>query len=257
MSHSRPQDIRFAYFGSTDVSSYVLKELEERGLRPSLIVSSAKDPLPLEKLRQLDADLFVIASFGKILPTEVIYMPKHKSLNIHPSLLPRLRGTSPIKSTILLGETPGVTIIRMDEKMDHGPIVGQRTIDIGGIPKHEELEKVLWEEGGKLLADILPGWINSEIMEVPQDESLATYTSKITKEDGLLDLGADVEKNLRKVRAYSTWPGAYIFFKKKSGQEIRIVIKDAEIKEGAFVPTRVIPEGKREMDWQDFLRGNS
>ncbi|MEX0932455.1 MAG: methionyl-tRNA formyltransferase [Parcubacteria group bacterium] len=249
--------LRFVFFGSPDVSHYILDELEKKGLRPLKVVSSSRDPLPLEELQELDADVFIVASFGKILPEELIYMPKYKTLNIHPSLLPRLRGTSPIKSTILLNEKPGVTIMLMDKEMDHGPILAQKELALEGILRHPELEKKLWETGGELLAEILPDWIEGKVSEVPQDESQATYTHKISKEDGLLNLNADAETNLRKVYAYDPWPGTYFFFRTKMGKDIRIVVKNAKIQDGKFIPTRVIPEGKKEMSWDDFLRGHA
>ena len=78
----------------------------------------------------------------------------------------------------------------------------------------------------------------------------------VKKEEGLLNLDNLPEENLKKVLAYSTWPGAYMFFKNKRGEEMRVIVKDAKVENGKFLPTRVIPAGKREMDWQDFLRGN-
>lgn len=257
MSHSKAQDIRFAYFGSSEISKYALEELEKAGLSPTIKITSAKEPLPMEKLRELDLDVFVVVSFGKIMPDELMYMPKHKTLNMHPSLLPRLRGPAPIQNIILQGEEAGVTIMRIDALMDHGPILAQEKIDIDGIPHYAVLEEILGRKGGALMAEVLPRWIAGEIKEIPQDESAATYTKMVKTEDGLVDLADYPEKNLRKVRAYSMDPGAYIKYIKKNGQEIRVVIKEAEIVEGEFSPTRVIPEGKREMDWQDFLRGNS
>ncbi len=258
------KDLKFVFFGSlpdgkagSQFSSYVLEELELSGFSPILKITSAKDPLPMEELRKIDADVFVVASFGKILPKELIEMPKYKTLNIHPSLLPHLRGASPIQNTILNNEEPGVTIIRMDEKMDHGPIIAQARISINPWPDYyQKVEEKLGRAGGKLLGLLLPRWVNDEIQELPQDDTAASYTKLITKEDGLLNLDNPAEKNLRKVLAYSTWPTAFIFFKNKRGKEVRVVIKDAKIEGYQFLPTRVIPEGKREMSWQDFLKGN-
>lgn len=249
---------KLAFFGSSQFSKYVLEELEKRGLSPSLIINSAKKPLPsIEKLESLDADVFIVASFGKILPKEIIDLPKHGSLNVHPSLLPELRGPSPIQNTILGKGEPGVSIMKMDEKMDNGPILAQEKVSITPWPDHYAIaEEKLGRAGGKLLANILHKWVGGEIKAVSQDASTVTFTKLIKKEDGLLNLDDIAEENLRKVYAYSTWPGAYINFKKKNGKEIRIVVKDAKIKDDKFVPTRVIPAGKREMDWQDFLRGN-
>lgn len=247
----------FVFFGSSQFSTYVLEELESHGLSPILNITSAKDPLPMEKLKELEADIFVVASFGKILPKELIEIPKYKTLNVHPSLLPELRGSSPIQNTILDKGKPGVTIIRMDEKMDHGPILAQAKVTITPWPDHyAKVEEKLARAGGKVLASILPRWINGEIEEISQDDNKATYTKLINKEDGRLDLSAPADDNLRKVLAYSRWPGAYMMYRNKRGTEVRVVVKDAKIVDGKFLPARIIPAGRKEMGWQDFLRGN-
>lgn len=248
--------IKIVFFGSSQFSKYVLKELEEAGFSPVLSITSAREELPMEKLRELNADVFVVASFGKILPKELIEMPRFKTLNVHPSLLPVLRGPAPIQGTILgLGE-PGVTIIRMDEKMDHGPILAQEAVEINPFPDHYAIvEEKLGRAGGQLLAEVLSK--PSPWTETPQDDTQATYIKMIKKEDGLLDLSAPAEINLRKVLAYSTWPGAYLFFKRKTGEDIRVVVKNGKIVENQFIPTRVVPAGKKEMDWESFLRGNA
>ena len=250
--------LSMVFFGSSRFSSYVLEELEKMNISPVLKIESARDPLPVAALQELDADLFVVASFGKILPKAVVEMPRFGTLNVHPSLLPELRGASPIQSTILKGEEPGVTIIKMDEQTDHGPILAQEKINIAPWPDHyQTVEEKLGRAGGKLLAGIIPQLLQGKIKERPQDESETTYTKLIKKEEGLIDMNGPAEENLRKVLAYSTWPGAYMFFKSKTSKEIRLVIKDAKVEAGKFIPTRVIPAGKREMDWQDFLRGNA
>ncbi len=251
------QKIKFVFFGSSRFSFYVLDELEKVGFSPLLNITSAREDLPMEKLRGLNADVFIVASFGKILPRELIEMPKFKTLNVHPSLLPELRGPAPIQGTILGKGKPGVTIIRMDEKMDHGPILAQEKIEVAPWPDHYAVtEEKLGRAGGKMLASILPQYLAGTISETEQEHDKATFIKLIKKEDGLINMNDSAEVNYRKVLAYSTWPGAYIMFKRKHGDEVRLVIKDATIEGGAFTPTKVIPAGKREMDWKDFLRGN-
>jgi methionyl-tRNA formyltransferase len=145
----------------------------------------------------------------------------------------------------------------MDEKMDHGPILAQEKVSLAPWPDHYAVvEEKLGRAGGALLAHLLPAWRAGSAEARPQDDAQATYVKMIKKEDGLLNLSDPAETNVRKVLAYSTWPGAYFFFKRRHGDEIRVVVRDAEIKDGLFVPTRVIPAGKREMPWSDFLRGN-
>lgn len=212
-------------------------------------VTSAKNPMP----NLPNADFFIVASFGKIITKEILEIPKHGSINVHPSLLPKLRGPSPIQNLILQNEEPGVTIIKMDEKMDHGPIIAQEKVEISPWPDHYKVvEEKLARAGGGLLVKTMQNMPEP----IPQNDSEATYVKLVKKEDGLINLNDSAEINLGKVLAYSTWPGAYLFFKNKRGREIRIVVKDAEIKDGQFTPVRVIPEGKREMIWTDFLRGN-
>lgn len=246
------KNIKFVFFGSSRFSEFVLDELKSAGYSPILNITSAKEPLP-----DISADLYIVASFGKILPKEFLEIPKYGSINVHPSLLPEFRGPSPIQASILNSQDTGVTIIRMDEQMDHGPILAQEKVSIDPWPDHYAVvEEKLARAGGKLLASIMS---NTECLTkgTPQDEAKATYIKMIKKEDGLLNLEDDAETNLRKVLAYSTWPGAYFFFTNKMGKNIRIVVKDAKIEDGKFVPTRIVPEGKKEMDWESFLRGNT
>lgn len=245
---SPKQGIRFVFLGSSQFSKYVLEELEHVGHIPIMNVASTKDGLPT-----VEADVYIVASFGKIIPAKILKIPKYGCLNVHPSLLPELRGPSPIQNMILGKGEPGVTIMKMDEGVDTGPIIAQEKVEITPWPDHYAVvEEKLGHAGGKLLAEVL----KNKFTETPQDTARATYTKLIKSGDALIDLGNSAEVNLRKVFAYSTKPGAYINFKKKNGQEIRVVIKDAKIENGKFTPTRVIPAGKREMNWQDFLRGN-
>ncbi len=241
---------KFVFFGSSRFSTFVLDELEKAGYSPILNITSAKGSLP----ELPEADLFIVASFGKIIPKSVLDLPKQGCLNVHPSLLPKYRGPSPIQNQILDGGEVGVTIIKMDEEMDHGPILAQEAITLIPWPDHyDAVEEKLARAGGQLLVKVL----SESMTEKEQDHAQATYVKMIQKEDGLLDLKSDAETNYRKVLAYSTWPHAYFFFKKKTGEEVRVVVKDAEVKNGIFTPTRVIPAGKKEMIWADFLRGNS
>jgi len=251
--------IKFVFFGSSRFSEFVLDELKNEDFFPILDITDAKKPLPtLEELRELEPDLFIVASFGKILPKDLIDLPKYKTLNVHPSILPELRGPAPIQNLIMGKGEVGVTIMHMDEKMDHGPILVQEKVEIEPWPDHYDVvEEKLARAGGKLLAAAIPVWIDGTLQAETQDESKATIIKMIKKEDGLLDLNAPAQESLSKVLAYSTWPGAYFFFTKKTGDEVRIVVKDAQVVDGKFESVRVIPAGKKEMNWQDFLRGNT
>ncbi|OGG47002.1 methionyl-tRNA formyltransferase [Candidatus Kaiserbacteria bacterium RIFCSPHIGHO2_01_FULL_49_13] len=280
--------IPFVFFGTPHFAVFVLEELDAAGFKPSLIVTAPDKPQGrklvitpppvkrwaiernisilqpekldssfLYKLRTTDYGLFTVAAYGKILPKALLDIPKHGVLNVHPSLLPRLRGASPVRSAILEDErATGVSIMLMDEKMDHGPIVAQATIELEPSewpPKARIFEELMAREGGKLLAEVMPEWIAGNITPEPQDDSKATFCKKITKEDGLIDLSGDPYKNFLKIRGYDGWPGAY-FFAERSNKKIRVKINDAEFSNGRLTLKRVTPEGKKEMGYEAFLR---
>ncbi|GMQ94938.1 MAG: methionyl-tRNA formyltransferase [Patescibacteria group bacterium] len=268
------------FFGTPQFAVYVLEELENIGLVPSLVVTAPDRPagrkltltpppvkvwaekhsIPVLQPEKLDDEfryklqvasykLFIVAAYGKILPKEILDIPEHGTLNVHPSLLPKYRGPSPIESAILSGdEETGIAIMLVDEEMDHGPILESRTLTIGDQNK-EELGEKLFRLGGQLLADIIPKLIDGEIKATPQDHALATYTKKIVKGDGLIDLSDDPKTNWRKFRAYRGWPGTYFFTENGA----RVKITDAEFKDGEFIIKKVIPEGKKEVVYRKSL----
>ena len=138
-------------------------------------------------------------------------------------------------------------IILLDEKVDHGPILAQEVVAMPEpIPRTHELEDMLAHLGGKLLAETIPQWLANEIDPQEQDHARATFTNMLKKEDGLLNLNDNDELNYRKFLAYSDWPSVYFF---KNGKRIKIT--DAEFKDGTFVIKKVIPEGKKEMNFLD------
>jgi methionyl-tRNA formyltransferase len=289
--------IKFAFFGSSEFSIYVLDTLKIKGFLPAVIITTSDKPkgrglaltptpvklwaiknnIPvldpakfddgfLEQIKKYDCELFIVASYGKIIPKEVIEVAPKKTLNVHPSLLPKYRGASPIQNVILDDtKDTGVTIIRLDKEMDHGPIVAVEKVRFDEWLTYETVEKKLGATGGNLLARILTDLVERKIKEVEQDHSQATFTKKITKEDGLLD-PADLKPDalteraylaFRKIQAYHAWPGAYFFVDKKdmSSQivkKIRIKITLATWKNNKLIIKKVIPEGKKEMLYKDF-----
>jgi methionyl-tRNA formyltransferase len=275
--------IKFAFFGSSRLSVIVLDELEKAGLIPACIVTTPDKPkgrkltvtpnmvkewaikknIPLCDPTKSDCDLFIVASYGKIIPGAIINLPSHKTLNIHPSLLPQYRGPSPLPSAMLDdAKRTGVTIMRLDEEMDHGPIVAQQEITVEEWPIYEDFEEMMARKGAQLLARILPDWVAGKIAEKEQDHSKATYTKKITKEDGLID-PADIASNapqekayaaFRKIQAFHEWPQAY-FFIERDGKKIRVKVTKASFNNDRLVLERVLPEGKKEMPYEDFARG--
>jgi len=203
-----------------------------------------------------DYQLFIVAAYGKIIPQSVLNVPEHGALNVHPSLLPKYRGASPLQSTILSGDTEtGVTIILMDEDMDHGPIVGIKNYELGMMENAEQLGEALFRIGGEMLVDVIPKWIAREIAPQEQDHDKATYTKKIAKEDGLIDLDGDSETNWLKFRAYHPWPGVY-FFKETADKrgKIRVKITGAELKDDKLVIKRVIPANEKEISYEEFAK---
>ena len=144
----------------------------------------------------------------------------------------------------------------MDEKVDHGPVLAKKEVEISEIPYDNELEESLAVEGALLLAEVIPRWIADKIQVEEQNHSNVTFTKKIKKEDAFIDLSASPENNLRKIHAYSVWPVAYTLLRTKKG-EVRIKIKRASVVGGKLSLEKVVPEGGSEMSWQDFARGYS
>jgi methionyl-tRNA formyltransferase len=144
--------------------------------------------------------------------------------------------------------------MQVDEEMDHGPIIVQKKVIMPHWPPTAtELGQALVQAGADLLVEILPDWILGKIRALPQDHAQATYTKKIEKADGLIDLEADAYTNYLKIQAFSKWPTAY-FFIEKNNKKTRVIIKKAIFENGTLEILRVVPEGKREMDFKDFIR---
>ncbi len=199
------------------------------------------------ELKKYNCDVFVVMAYGKIIPDSILKIPKYESLNIHPSLLPKLRGSSPIESAILNDEKEnGVTIIKMDAEMDHGPIVAQKVVSIDNWPVRADiLGDTLVNHGADLLIKILPEWVIGKINTTEQDHSKATFTKKIKKEDGEINLSDDPYQNFLKIQAYHDWPSAYFF---ENGRRIKIT--QASFTDNQLIIERVIPEGKSETNYQ-------
>jgi len=201
----------------------------------------------IETIAQKKADVFVVAGYGKILPQSLIDLPKHKTINIHTSLLPLYRGPTPIEGPILKGDTEtGVTIMLIDREVDHGPIIKQEKYTLEGNETTPELTKILFTRGGELLADIFPDWLAGKITPREQNHTKATYTKKLKKEDGLIDLSDDPILNYNKFRAYVGWPRTFFF---RDGK--RIIVTRATLEDGQFIIKKIIPEGKKETDYKD------
>lgn len=206
---------------------------EERGLSVLQPASLRRDEGVSREMASRSPDLIVVAAYGLFLPAAIIELPRLGALNVHPSLLPRYRGPSPVGSAILNGDTlTGVTIIQVDEGMDSGPIVAQREIPIAPDDTTEELTERLFRMGAALLVEALPRWERGEIEARPQDHSKATITSRLSREDGEIDWSRSAAYIARQLRAYHPWPGSFTRWR---GRGLKVI--EASALEGPAQPT--------------------
>jgi methionyl-tRNA formyltransferase len=199
-------------------------------------------------------DLYVVVAYGKILPQSLIDLPKLGTINIHYSLLPKYRGASPLEACLLNGdEITGASIQQMAFKLDSGPILADKEIPIDIKETKENLRDKLIELGGNLLCETIPKILDQSITPRIQDDTKATHCGKIDKEDGEIDPDGDATSNWNKYRAFYGWPGTY-FFALKHDKKIRVKIKEAIFENGLFIIKKVTPEGKKEINYEEFKR---
>ena len=308
------EKLKIVFMGTPEFGAIILEGLIKGNYKPCLVITAPDKPVgrkqiltppPVKQIAQkyntpieqpekilnlkseilnLTPDLIVVAAYVQILPKEILEIPKFGCLNVHPSLLPRWRGPSPIQYTILNGdEKTGVTIIKMTEKVDSGPIVAQKELSsFTEKETYQTLHNQLAEKGAKLLFQTIPRWIKGEIKPEPQDESKTTYTKILTREDGKIDWKKSAEDLERQIRAFDLWPGSWTFWPVLKDTFGRIKILEAKIFKSPDSKTYpigkvlVIPqnkaavqcgrdfllieklqlEGKREMTSEEFLRGH-
>ena len=278
---------RIAFFGTPDLVIPILDEMEKAGYATKIIVTgqdaakgrhlniekpAAKiwaeargipvlqpakiDTAFLEEFKKHDIELGVVAAYGKILPQTLLDLPRLGLINIHYSLLPKYRGATPVESAILNGDAEtGVSIQKMIFKLDAGSVIAEEKTPIGEKETTPELRARLNEIGKKLLVETIGKIADGTAEYREQEESAATRCGKITKEDGLIDPAKDDEKNWRKFKAYSGWPGTY-FFAEKNGKKIRIIVKESDFQEGKFIIKKVVPEGRKEISYEEFRRNS-
>lgn len=205
-----------------------------------------------EQCKKMKPDIAIVVAYGNIIPSPLLSLPQFGFLNIHPSLLPKFRGPSPVPSAILAGENnSGVTIIKLDEGMDTGPILTQKIIPIAHDETTATLMKKCFTYGAKILFDILSRYIHGERLLTPQNDRFATITRMMNKNDGRITWTESPVLCDRKIRALNPWPGVYTICKGK-----RIKILAATLKSPAqLLITKVQPEGKTAMSYDDFARG--
>lgn len=261
--------------GRSPVSPPVKKTAVDHGLNV-LQPLSLKHPEEREKLVRLRPDVIVTAAYGQLLPSNILGIPPHGCLNIHPSLLPRHRGPSPVAATILAGdERTGVSLMLMDEGMDTGPLIAQKQVPVSPEDTTGSLTEKLAQIGAELLQQTLPIWLRKEITPEPQEEEKSTYSRLIRKEEGKIDWHRPAGELGRKVRAFQPWPGCYTTWQGKLLKIITAVplpgtgdpgkVIDTKERPGASVGVQTVEgvlgllqlqlEGKRVMTAEEFVRG--
>lgn len=204
------------------------------------------------------ADIGILASYGKIIPNKILNKFPLGILNIHPSLLPKFRGASPVQQNII--EEPqsvGATIIKLTDKMDGGPIITSFKDELQKSDTAETLRVRLFDRSKNILVEILPLYQKNIIGPKPQNDADATYTKIITKRDGFVDLKKDYpELIVRKMKAYTPWPGIWtnieINKSKTEKQQKRLKILKCHTKENKLVLDEVQLEGKNPVSWKQF-----
>ncbi len=276
----------FVFFGTPEFAAIILEKLIKAGLVPRAVVANPDRPVgrkqiltapptkemirgkglegsvkifqpenfsPLTPhLSPLKPDIFIVAAYTKILPKEILAIPRLGTIGVHPSLLPKYRGPTPIQTAILKGEEEtGVTLYLVDEKVDHGKIISNIKYQISKTHTYESLAKKLAELGGDLLIETLPKFIKGEIKPIPQNENEATYTKKFTAEDGFIEPeilrqaedGVNLKATIdieRQIRALNPEPGVWTI---KNGKRMKLL--EAEIIDNKLLLKTIQLEGKK------------
>ena len=246
--------MKIVFFGTSDFATPVLEALIQTGCTVVAVVTApnsqtitpAKQLATVHNIEVLQpenfktdpalvrieevarqADVGIVVDYGKIIPKHFLRLSKHGLLNIHGSLLPKYRGPSPIQYALLNGENEtGVTIFILDEKIDHGPVLGMERESIAPNDKYYDLKMRLVKKGADLLLRLLPKYLSGEIPPQPQNESQATFTKLITKEDGKVDWRRGAQQIYNQFRAFHKWPGIYTLLQDKTLKIIDCKIYD-------------------------------
>ncbi len=281
-------NLKIIFFGTGPLAESVLFSLYNNGYAPELVVTKPdslvgrhqtltppsiktwcqlknisvyqpeklKDETDKSPLLQ-DYDLAIVASYGKIIPENILNKPKYGFLNLHPSLLPLYRGPSPIESQLRDGaEQIGMSIMKLDKEMDHGPILAQNIIPVTSLDTAGTLEIKAGQMGGQMLIEIIEHYVNGNLIPKEQDHSSATFCKFIEKSEGEIKLTDDINSIKNKYRAFTPWPGIF-FFHQHSDKNIRVKINRLNLNENTLdnCIESVTPEGKSEISWADFKHG--
>jgi methionyl-tRNA formyltransferase len=232
-----------------------------------------KDPQTIEEIRGLTPDVIVVVAYGQILPRDVLEISRRACLNLHASLLPRWRGAAPIQAAIAAGDCEtGVTVMYMDEGLDTGEILLQRSVEILPNDTGESLHDRLAQVAPEALLESLRLLASGNAPRIPQDNARATYAPKLKREHGLIDWSESAEAIERRIRAYNPWPGAFMKLDRQNlkifsasvvdltGQPGEVLRSDEDLivatGKGALSLAEVQLEGKRRMTAAEFLRGH-
>ncbi len=243
-------------------------------LQPETLKNFNADVAGVENFEPLqNADLFVVYGYGLIIPQAILDLPKHGSLNIHPSLLPKYRGPTPIQSALLNGETTtGVSIMLLDALMDHGPIVRQINTNIEPDDTNQTLTKRLVEMAIPVLTETIPAWIQGEIKPIEQDHSQVTMCKMLSRDDGKIDWNKSADQIYNQYRAFTPWPGIWTTWEGKrlkltritpsplrGGTEGGVLVENNTIfiacSHGTLEVLELQLEGKKPMTAQEFANG--
>ena len=234
-----------------------------------------KEPNVMEQLSTFQPDVIVVAAYGQILPPPVLALARRGCVNVHPSLLPKFRGASPVPATILAGDSfAGVSIMLLDAGIDNGPVLAQCQVAVSHHDTTGSLTEKLSRVGAQMLLETLPRWVGGGITPRTQDEALATYSGMLAKEEGAIDWGRPALETWRRVRAFQPWPGCFTEWREK---QLKIIEAEPlqgleNIKQGQVVKLdnggfgvgtgqgtlgviKVQLEGKKAMSSAEFLRG--
>ncbi|MEK9181066.1 MAG: methionyl-tRNA formyltransferase, partial [Patescibacteria group bacterium] len=260
-----------------ELSATPVKKLALKKKLKVLEFSNLRDASVAVELKNLKADCAVVSAYGSIIPKDILKLARLGFINVHPSLLPKYRGPSPIQTALLNGEKKtGVSLILLDEQMDHGPVLAQSEIVILEDDDYPSLLKRLSENAAEMLAKHLPHWLFGETKTVRQDEKKATFTKILTRDDGRIKWKNSASAILQQIRAFTPWPGSWTLL---FGERIKILgAATAEIALGqpsghiyvsakklfvscgnktALEILRLQPAGKPAMSAEDYLRGHS
>lgn len=234
----------------------------------------ASDPNFIKKIHDLTPDILIVVAYGQILKQELLDVPTYECINVHASLLPKYRGAAPIHRAIMNGEKEtGVTIMKMVKKLDAGDILLVKKIPISNEASFDQVESDLSSVSGPALLEVIRAYENNSVNSLPQDEKLVTYAEKITSQDLLLDFSLDADQLHNKIRALSPKPGAYCYLQDNKRCKIlrseSVSISKKAYENIEFSSNKWIVgcgknalniltlqlEGKRAMDFSDFVKG--